>query len=173
MKDVLKPRIHSSCLLTYRLQFGRLCCSSPHTTHLGLQSLLDLPAMPFTMVFFVTRKPGLSPEEFKNYYETEHQPLGKRLAGDLWPESHTRHYIARNPGSGHEPNAPWILAGNSSDFDWDAMVRLDFKNEGHFKGFSSLVAREGLAKVVAEDSEKFMDTSKTRAVIIGEICTGP
>ncbi len=53
--------------------------------------------MPYSVIMYVYRKKGTSPEHFKEYYEGTHVPCIQRLSGNLFPASHVRHYIGYMP----------------------------------------------------------------------------
>lgn len=48
--------------------------------------------MPIKMIVMVKRKPGLSPEEFRDGYENSHSRIAVRLFGHLWTE-YRRNYL--------------------------------------------------------------------------------
>lgn len=56
--------------------------------------------MSYSVLMYIYRKEGTSPEQFKEYYETKHVPLIQRLSGDLFPTLHSRHYIGYIPQAG-------------------------------------------------------------------------
>lgn len=128
--------------------------------------------MPFKVLMFATRKQGLSPQEFIDYYENKHVPLIKSLTGNLFPASHTRHYIGRAPADGSgsgATDAPWVVMGDASEVTWDSMAILTFKDDEHFNKAMQLLSDEEMAAKLAADEENFVDRSKLKAVIIGEV----
>ena len=81
--------------------------------------------MPNKMIIMVERKPGLSPEEFRDGYENYHSRLGVELFGHLWSE-YRRNYI----GQGH----PFFQRGVGSmdgpdEIGFDAISEVVFKYE--------------------------------------------
>lgn len=130
--------------------------------------------MTYKMVIFANRKPGVSLEEYKDHYENIHVPLVKSLAGDeAFPLSHQRSYIGRAPlPEGAEAGSvgtPLAVMGDASDFTWDSMSILTFKDEEHFnKAMGVLTDPEKRAKISA-DEETFVDQSSLKAVILGEV----
>ncbi|KAF1972134.1 hypothetical protein BU23DRAFT_166488, partial [Bimuria novae-zelandiae CBS 107.79] len=70
--------------------------------------------MTFSLLLFITRKPTLTPAEFKAHWDNTHVELLKSIAGDKFPLTHTRRYIART-----EDNGTWnaaVIAGTQDDF---------------------------------------------------------
>lgn len=116
----------------------------------------------FTIVVFLTRKPGLSPAEFKDHYENKHVPLLHSLGGPTFPLSHTRHYLARDPSNPEHP--PIVVWGNPEGFDYDAFVEVTFESEAALREFQKVM----VSPEVLEDEDRFTDRTKLRAVVMGE-----
>ncbi|KAI2617295.1 EthD domain-containing protein [Hypomontagnella submonticulosa] len=130
--------------------------------------------MPFVIIFFATRKPGVTPEQFKTHYEDIHMPLLREIAGPHFPLTHTRRYIQRSPGvaEGTTLNATTpaqVLVGTQADFDYDVVVELTFEDAATFQAFMAYAhTPERSARVIA-DEETFLDRSQSRAVVLGDI----
>jgi hypothetical protein len=124
--------------------------------------------MSFSLLLFATRRPDLSPEEFKAHWETKHVPLIKSIAGDQFPISHTRTYLAR---PAQAENATWpaaVLVGSQEDFAYDGFAELVFPDEAAFKSFFALVSEPDNAAKIAADEEKFIVREALKAVVIGD-----
>lgn len=137
--------------------------------------------MTYTIVLFVSRKPGLSIADFKEHWEDKHVPLLKSVAGRAFPLSHTRHYVARvESGAGERAGvtsasgrrasaaAPVVLVGNEEDVAWDGYAELTFRDELHFQQFFALVNDPEAADRIQQDEERFSDPSKFKVVVLGE-----
>lgn len=57
--------------------------------------------MLYSIVAFFWRKPGLTPQEFRHHYETNHILLLLDLFGPAFPKSHTRFYLPRQLSTNH------------------------------------------------------------------------
>lgn len=122
-----------------------------------------MSSSPFVVVIFITRKPTLSPEEFKDHWENRHVPLLKSLAGARFPLSHRRHYLSRDPSA---PDYPLrVLVGQLKDFDFDAFTVVTFESETAFKEFVPTMTRPEVLK----DEDRFTVREKMKAVIVGEV----
>ncbi|KAL2819652.1 EthD domain-containing protein [Aspergillus cavernicola] len=117
----------------------------------------------FTIVVFVTRKPGLSPGEFLDHWENHHVPLLQRIGGSRFPQSHTRHYLQHDETSPEYPVVP--LVGQSADFTYDGFAVVSFENEAAFREFLPVM----LSSEVLEDEERFTDRARMKAVALGGI----
>ncbi|KAI6088779.1 EthD domain-containing protein [Hypoxylon rubiginosum] len=131
--------------------------------------------MPHTILFFVSRKQGISMEEFKTQYENDLLPLLKEVAGPHFPLEHTRRYIKRTEGQGKEatprnPDTPaQVLVGAQADFDYDAIIELKFASEAAFGQFFQFVHTPEKAARVTAVEDRFMDRSQMRGVVLGDV----
>ncbi|ORX99215.1 EthD domain-domain-containing protein [Clohesyomyces aquaticus] len=129
--------------------------------------------MAYTILLFLTRKPTISPEEFKDYWENTHIPLLQSLTGPLFPTQFTRRYLARihRKGFGGPANPdrpPLLLRGTPDDFDWDAVGELTFENEKAFSQFYNTIYESDIAAKLADDEAKFIANGSLKAVVVGE-----
>lgn len=119
--------------------------------------------MPYDILIFLTSKPGLSPAEFKEGYES-HVRLLQHYAAHTFPKLHRRYYVK----SGAD-NLPTILRGNKAFFDFDAVAEVGFEDEAAYRAFiQSLSGEEATAKL-AEDEKRFADMEQMRVLVIGDI----
>ncbi|OCL04255.1 hypothetical protein AOQ84DRAFT_122374 [Glonium stellatum] len=129
--------------------------------------------MPFSVLLFASRKPGLSPAAFRDHWENKHVPLVKSITGSHFPISHTRRYIARTEGGSSggpaNPETPAVvLVGKQEDFDYDGIAELTFSDESAFQTFFGIVSAPDAAAKISEDEDQFLDKSKLKAVVIGD-----
>lgn len=124
--------------------------------------------MPYHVIMYGFRKPSLSPEDFRSHYETVHIPLVQSLAGSSFPISHTRRYIQRQQG---KSDAPVILQGSPADGEWDVLIELVFESEARFFEFGQVMASPDVAARIAKDCDKFLEQSRSVAVVIGQVDT--
>lgn len=98
-----------------------------------LRSLLDRPHVVLTRCLFLAQA-WPHPDEFHHHYEKSHTPLLLRLLGPVFPKSHTRFYLPRqpsNPSPGDTSNANYALSvfiGNTDDFDYDVFASVIFES---------------------------------------------
>ncbi|KAJ5759986.1 hypothetical protein N7520_007142 [Penicillium odoratum] len=132
--------------------------------------------MPIRVLVHAYRKPGLSTEDFKKQYEA-HVDLIKRISGNDFPLSHKRTYMVRQSvdvapegASSRNPTTPAVvLAGQQSDFDFDAYAELTFLNEDAFRAFGLKIRAPDAAAQIAADEEQFLDRSKLGIVMLGDV----
>jgi hypothetical protein len=119
--------------------------------------------MTYTLLLFVTRKPGLDLETFKHHWETSHIPLLKQLVGREFPLSHTRHYVEKT----HD-DQPNVSIGNAEDVTYDGVATLTFINKVHYERFMSKLQEEGNKQRHREDIELFVDAGRLKGVLVGD-----
>ena len=126
--------------------------------------------MPYKVVLFLWRRPNLTPTQFHDYYENNHVPIMKALCGDTFPKTHVRNYVQRSTTPDTNGNYPaTVIVGGQDDFSYDAWAELIFDDEDAFKRLHARVSEPDRAKLIAEDEENFLDRSKLRAVVVGEV----
>ncbi|KAI0477047.1 EthD domain-containing protein [Xylariaceae sp. FL0804] len=119
-----------------------------------------------SVLFFVYRKPGTTPQQFEKHYEDE-------PAGENFPLSHTRRYVHRTEGGqGTERNAhhpATVLRGEQADFDFDCCVEMTFADLDSLQAFKTRMAQPDVVERIEADEENFLDRSKLPIVLLGAV----
>jgi len=128
--------------------------------------------MTFSILLFAYRKPGTSPASFKEHYENTHLPLLKALAGETFPNSHTRRYIQRQEVPVDQTSdanySATVLFGNQTDFEYDAVSEVIFDDEKAFQVFFGRMSEKEAAAKFAADEKLFLDGERMRVVVLGD-----
>lgn len=103
---------------------------------------------------FLTRRPDLSRDEFRNYWTGHHAPF---LQGLPEVQAHVRRYVQQHATDGLPDGLPVA--------SYDGVAELWFDDVA-----SALTAMgsENYATVVAEDEERFLDRSRTVMMMTAE-----
>ncbi|KAJ9149084.1 hypothetical protein NKR23_g4648 [Pleurostoma richardsiae] len=127
--------------------------------------------MPFVTLMLIYRNPDMTPEQFRDHYENVHIPLVKSLVGPAFPLVHTRHYIKRATAAsdGDVTYPATVYTGSQDDFSFDCSSELKFETEAAFYELSAVLARSDVALELEKDCGRFMDSEKTKTVVMGEI----
>jgi hypothetical protein len=131
--------------------------------------------MTYSLLVFLSRKPGTTPEQFRNYYAGSHLPFFRQLVGSHFPVLHTQRYIHRTtaPSDSNTPRnlstPASIFLGTQADFDYDVVVTLEFKDAAAFQAHYEYVQQPDIASKITEDEERFLDRSQTRVAVLGEM----
>ncbi|KAI0186132.1 EthD domain-containing protein [Xylaria flabelliformis] len=132
--------------------------------------------MTFFIMLVLTRKSGLTPDQFRDYYIGSHLPMLRQLIGSHFPVRHIQRYIQRTDGPRKHDNTfrnrttpATVLLGNQSDFDYDAIVTLEFADEAAYQAHYDFVRQRDIKTRITEDEKRFLDRLQTRTVVLGEI----
>jgi uncharacterized protein (TIGR02118 family) len=122
----------------------------------GIKPRRFIQECPMIKVFgYLKRKPGLSQQEFADYYEHNHVPLV--LSKAFMPMVYKRNYIQRGDA--------FNIEGNEISFD--CMTELVFADRDDL---SAWMASLGVDEI-ARDEENFIDRAATRAYVVDERTT--
>ncbi|KAK1569739.1 hype protein [Colletotrichum navitas] len=121
-----------------------------------LPCIANVTTVGVKMLLFARRRQDLTPTQFHDYYENTHMPLLKNLSGDVFPLSHTRSYVIRD-----EPDfLARVVLGEQSDFVFDSMAILTWRDEAHFNATFTVYGDENVGKKIKEDEENFIEWGK-------------
>jgi EthD domain len=107
-----------------------------------------------TTIALLQARPGMTHDEFVDYYENHHVPLILSLAPA--PSAYSRSYLPARAERGTEA-------------DFDVVTRLRFENDAARKDWLARVYAPGSG--VAEDEERFLDRTRTRSWVVDERVT--
>ena len=122
-----------------------------------IASGLTLVNAGFQLLMFGRRKQDLSPQQYRDHYENVHIPFMKNLTGDTFPLTHVRHYVKRD---GPPDYLAALMAGNQSDFEFDAVAVLTYRDKAHFDANWAFFENEGTRKLIQADEAKFSEWVK-------------
>jgi hypothetical protein len=114
--------------------------------------------MPIKMIVMVKRKPGLTPEQFRNGYENSHSRIAVELFGHLWLE-YRRNYLTA--GRSFEPGAHGGMGG-PAEIGFDAVseyVLCDAAAQAEM----ARIAQENWDRI-KEDEAKWFDQERCWSV---------
>lgn len=129
-----------------------------------------VPAGLRKLVVFVKRKPGLTPEEYRSYYETKHTRLTRPTS--QYVLDYRRSYPVPNPISStrvYNPSGAGLIDPYTSPFD--SMAEVWLKDDETLGRLYDLLAQPDLAALIKEDTLRFTDRSTIRFVLCEE-CRG-
>lgn len=102
------------------------------------------------LIALISRKSGLTDEEFYKYWKDKHGPLAAKTIPGL--RKYIQNHLVRLPGI---------------KYDGDGFVELWFDNLEAYEKFLTWRQSDG-AKVLLDDEDKFMDRSKIVRYVIEE-----
>lgn len=110
------------------------------------------------IVTILKRKPGTTPEHFKDYYENRHVPLILSLTPSI--SRYSRNYIT-------DRNAFKQLDGRSESI-CDVVTETWFDTEEDFAEFQAIAARPETRQKVIADELNFLDRDSIRMFLATE-----
>ena len=112
------------------------------------------------MVGLLKRRPGMSVEAFRTYYESTHRRIGEKvLAG--YATRYVRRYL--NPSGGSD--APTF--GDAGDFD--VILEVWYPDEAAAAAALEHQSLPDVAREIFEDEMKLFDRDKNRFFVIEEV----
>lgn len=110
----------------------------------------------FKILAFLTRRPGMSREAFREHYETRHLPLARATFPEI--VGHRRDYAIE--GGHHFPPALGMP-------EWDAVTEIWFVDRAGFEAMEGRIAA-GEAQAITEDELRFLDRERCGMMIVEE-----
>jgi uncharacterized protein (TIGR02118 family) len=110
----------------------------------------------YKILLFMKRRPDLSVEEFRAYYENRHVPLCQKYMSGV--DRYIRRFI--NP-------QPHPETGSCDDL-FDVMTELWFADEASFKGTLAYLTTTIMAEEIIEDEKNLFDRTSFRIATVAE-----
>lgn len=108
--------------------------------------------MTFKVIALLARKPGMTPAQFRHYYETRHVPLIREsFAGHL--VEYRRNFI--------EPEGA-ILGDAAAPADFDVVTEIRFRDRASCEAMLAMHAKTDVGRRIAADEANFLDVTRTR-----------
>lgn len=134
--------------------------------------------MPILLLCFTVRKPGLSFQEYKSYYEQHHSKNIYGFLGEDSPYTYSRHYVEREsdgdssyiPATG---DPALFLTGKAADFIYDGVTIMTWENEAAYINMTKKFTQPDVVAKFAADEEVFLDRSKTVLMSVGKFPAAP
>jgi uncharacterized protein (TIGR02118 family) len=103
------------------------------------------------------RKPGMSVEAFRDYYENHHAPFCEQFSTSV--SRYIRRYLDAHP---HPEN------GEPGELPYDVITELWFDDEAVFKGTLAYLTSAIMPDEVVADEQNLFDRSSFRIVTVTE-----
>ena len=103
--------------------------------------------------FLISKKPELSAEEFRTYYEAHHVPLIKRLLPMF--AHYERHYIDRSQRR---------IDAEQADPDFDVITEIHFASQADYDDFLQTASDPDVLAAIRADEANFLVSDATRSL---------
>ena len=107
------------------------------------------------MVALIKRKPELTPEQFRDYYEAHHAPMALRLLPML--ARYQRDFVLRD-GTPEGDAFP----------EFDVVTQIGFETRADYDAFRGRLAEPDVLAEVRADEAKFLVSDWTRSFLVEE-----
>ncbi|MEM7366828.1 MAG: EthD domain-containing protein [Pseudomonadota bacterium] len=109
------------------------------------------------LVMPMKRRPGMTIEAFREYYETKH-----RVIGDKYLKGYASRYLRRfvNPLPDRE--------GKLYDPEYDVILEIWYPDQETFEACGKNLSQPDIAQEIREDEEKLFDMQFMRSYLVEE-----
>ncbi len=111
----------------------------------------------YKILLFMARKPGLSVEAFRDYYETVHAPLATKYSRGI--SRYVRRYIDRQPHA---------ETGSGEDIPYDVITELWFEDEKIYRGTLDYMKTAIMPDDIIADEVNLFDRTSFRIATVVE-----
>ena len=125
--------------------------------------------MPIKIIFLLKRKRGLTPDQFRQHYETSHVKLAQTYVGHLLL-GYRRNYptfASLNP-SAQSPD----VAAVTAPIDYDAIAEMWVSDEAALAELSRIFNDPAVSPILAADEVQFLRREDTLMLVCEEVDTG-
>jgi len=111
----------------------------------------------YKILLLMKRRPGMTFEAFKDYYENHHAPLCAKYASGV--SRYVRRFLTphRNPET-----------GATEELQFDVITELWFNDEAVYRGTVEYLATSIMPDEVVADEKNLFDRAKTRMATVVE-----
>ncbi|KRB81478.1 hypothetical protein ASE00_16015 [Sphingomonas sp. Root710] len=102
----------------------------------------------YKVMAFLARKPGISREEFRAYYEGQHAPLVGRLAPKM--SAYRRNFL----------NFDEPFKRDDDQIGFDVVTEMEFEDRAACERWFNAFRDPAVFEQVAEDEKKFLDPTR-------------
>ncbi|MEO9469764.1 EthD domain-containing protein [Parasphingorhabdus sp.] len=103
--------------------------------------------------FLISKKPDISPNAFRDYYETRHAPLIKRLLPMF--AHYQRHYVDRDNSE---------LESGQVEPGFDVITEIHFAGQSEYDAFRDAVSDPAIIAEIRADEANFLISDATRSL---------
>ena len=110
----------------------------------------------YKVLLFLKRRPGMSVEEFRRYYEEKHVPLALKYIRGV--SRYQRRFVDELPN----PD------GDGTELAYDVVTELWYEDEAAYRTIVDNLSKAVLPEEVLEDEKKLFDRPKNRMATVVE-----
>jgi uncharacterized protein (TIGR02118 family) len=111
----------------------------------------------YKILLFMKRRPGMTLEAFKDYYENHHAPLAAKFSSGI--KRYVRRYVTPHPNP---------ETGASSELQFDVITELWFDDEKVFRGTVKYLSTSIMPDEIVADERNLFDRPTIRMATVVE-----
>jgi len=111
----------------------------------------------YKLLLFLKRRPGMSMQEFRDYYENVHSKIGEKYSDGVL--RYVRRYLQPLP----DPHT-----GKPEEMEYDVVTELWFEDRSVFERVAALLSSGVMHPDVVEDEKRLFDRPKMRYAAVVE-----
>lgn len=111
----------------------------------------------YKILLFMKRRPGMTMEAFRDYYENNHAPLCARYSSGV--SRYLRRFLVPHPNP---------ETGESGELPYDVITELWFDDEKLFRGTVHHLSTSIMADEIVADEKQLFDRPKLRMATVIE-----
>ena len=109
------------------------------------------------LVTLLSKKPGMSREDFISHYETHHRKIGEKYLGGHAVKYFRRYLSASDAGQ-----------CGSEDLPFDVLMEIWFPDQAAMDEAMALIMTEEAQTEIVADEERLFDRAKIRSFVVEE-----
>jgi hypothetical protein len=113
------------------------------------------------LILLVKRKPGLTAEQFREYYEKTHTQLALKLLPGF--KSYQRNYVRHDL-----TYRPAHIEARPIEPNFDVIVEMTFETDDDYQKMARTLADPNISRQIVEDGERFMDRGSMQMFFVDE-----
>jgi hypothetical protein len=111
----------------------------------------------YKILLFMKRRPGMTFEAFRDYYENHHVPLCLKYTSSV--SRYVRRFLTPQPNP---------ETGATQELQFDVITELWFEDEAVFRGTVQYLATSIMPDEIVEDEKRLFDRALTRMATVVE-----
>jgi hypothetical protein len=111
----------------------------------------------YKILLFMKRRPGMTFEAFRDYYENHHVPLCLKYTSGV--NRYLRRFLTPQPNP---------ETGATQELQFDVITELWFEDEATFRGTVQYLATSIMPDEIVEDEKRLFDRALTRMATVVE-----
>lgn len=129
---------------------------------------MPLKPAPVKTMLMLTRRPGMTPEAFREAYEGRHSRLALRLFGHLWV-AYRRSYLGPTSRFSDESGTPANAGGAATEAPFDAITEIVYRDRAALEESNRIAALPENQRLLAEDEASMFDRDRCFAAVVEEV----